>query len=70
MREQGERTARIETMLGTLVGAPGQPSRIEKIEEDVDELTESKNRIVGAGIGWGSFVTVALALWEFLSHKK
>ena len=70
MQEQGERTARIETMLGTLVGAPGQPSRIEKIEEDVDDLKGAKDRIVGISIGWSAFVTAALAIWEFFAHGK
>jgi len=70
MNEQKDSTARIETKLDSLIGAPGQIGRIPKLEEDVEELQASRNTIKGVSIAWGAFVTFGLALWEFLSHRK
>ena len=63
-------TARMETKIDTLVGAPGQKGRMEKVEEDVKDLQAVKNRAFGLGIAWSVFLSIILAVWEYFVHHK
>lgn len=64
MRETGERLAKLETHLESVVGN-GQPGRLTLVEQSVKELTAWKWKMVGITT---AIATVASTVVAFLFH--
>lgn len=65
LMSQGKTLSGLETDMKSLVGGNGKPSRVEKIESDVDSLKTAKNYAMGFGAG---FLSLEIA-YHAIMHK-